>query len=79
MDLSKLVKKGLYEVSTEFKKEENLELIKNDLLNPVIEHVIEKLYPYFVKLTIGLILLFLLLLVIMILNVKFICKIIICL
>jgi hypothetical protein len=72
MDLSKLVKKGLYEVSTEFKKEENLELIKNDLLNPVIEHVIEKLYPYFVKLTIGLILLFLLLLVIMILNVKFI-------
>jgi hypothetical protein len=72
MDLSKLIKKGLYEVSTEFKKEENLELIKNDLLNPVIEHVIEKLYPYFVKLTIGLILLFLLLLVIMILNVKFI-------
>jgi hypothetical protein len=72
MDLSKLIKKGLYEVSTEFKKEENLELIKNDLLNPVIEHVIEKLYPYFVKLTIGLILLFLLLLVIMILNVRFI-------
>ena len=54
------------------KKEENLELIKNDLLNPVIEHVIEKLYPYFVKLTIGLILLFLLLLVIIILNVRFI-------
>ena len=72
MDLSKLIRKGLYEVSTEFKKEENLELIKNDLLNPVIEHVIEKLYPYFVKLTIGLILLFLLLLVIMILNVRFI-------
>ena len=74
MDLSKLVKKGLYEVSTEFKKEENLELIKIDLLNPVIEHVIEKLYPYFIKVTIGLILLFLLLLVIIILNVRFIFK-----
>jgi len=74
MDLSKLIKKGLYEVSTEFKKEENLELIKNDLLNPVIEHVIEKLYPYFIKVTIGLILLFIVLLVIIFLNIRFILK-----
>ena len=74
MDLSKLIKKGLYEVSTEIKKEENLELIKNDLLNPVIEHVIEKLYPYFIKVTIGLILLFIVLLVIIFLNIRFILK-----
>jgi|TARA_B100000683_G_scaffold277558_1_gene336917 hypothetical protein len=74
MDLSKLIRKSLLEVSDEFKKEENLDIIKNDLLNPVIEHVIEKIYPYFIKLTIGLILLFLLLLVIIILNIRFIFK-----
>lgn len=74
MDLSKIIRKSLLEVSDEFKKEENLDIIKNDLLNPVIEHVIEKIYPYFIKLTIGLILLFLLLLVIIILNIRFILK-----
>ncbi len=74
MDLSKLIRKSLLEVSGEFKKEENLDIIKNDLLNPVIEHVIEKIYPYFIKLTIGLILLFLSLLVIIILNIRFIFK-----
>lgn len=74
MDLSKLIRKSLLEVSDEFKKEENLVIIKNDLLNPVIEHVIEKIYPYFIKLTIGLILLFLSLLVIIILNIRFIFK-----
>ena len=74
MDLSKLIRKSLLEVSDEFKKEENLDIIKNDLLNPVIEHVIEKIYPYFIKLTIGLILLFLLLLIIIILNIRFIFK-----
>ena len=74
MDLSKLIRKSLLEVSDEFKKEENLDIIKNDLLNPVIEHVIEKIYPYFIKLTIGLILLFLSLLVIIILNIRFIFK-----
>ena len=74
MDLSKIIKKGLIEVSSEFKKEENMDIIKNELLNPVIEHVIEKLYPYFIKVTIGLILLFIVLLVIIFLNVRFILK-----
>ena len=50
MDISILIKKSLNEIKNEFKKEDNMYIIKKDLLNPVIEHIINELYPYFIKL-----------------------------
>jgi len=74
MDLSSLIKSSLNEISTEFKKKENQDLIKNDLLNPVIEHVIEQLYPYFIKILIFIILLIVIMMTGIFLNIRVIYK-----
>ena len=56
----------------EFKKEDNIKHIKEELLNPIIEHIIHQLYPYFLRLTFGIISLLILLIVILFLNIRII-------
>ena len=72
MDLSILIHKSLNEVKNEFKKEENMDIIKKDLLNPVIEHIVNELYPYFIKLIFGFISLLFLLIIVIFLNIRII-------
>lgn len=72
MDISILIKKSLNEIIKEFKKEDNIKHIKEELLNPIIEHIIHQLYPYFLRLTFGIISLLILLIVILFLNIRII-------
>ena len=74
MDLSTLIHKGIIEIKDEFKKETNFNIIKHDILNPLIQNIIEQLYPYFIKITICIILLSILLMIIIILNIQIIYK-----
>ena len=53
MDLSVITKKILSEISEELKQDDNMNIIKHDILDPIIRHIINELYPYFIKLSIG--------------------------
>ena len=49
MNLSTITKKVLLDISEEFKKDDNMEIIKSEILNPMIRHIIDELYPYFIN------------------------------
>tara|TARA_B100000035_G_C21002186_1_gene555508 strand:+ start:762 stop:989 length:228 start_codon:yes stop_codon:yes gene_type:complete len=74
MDLSFFINKTIQEIRMEINKEKNMKIIKEDILNPCIEHVIKELYPYFVKGFIIIIILFIFLICIFMLNLKIIYK-----
>jgi len=70
MDLNKIMKSILEELSNEIKDKDNFMIIKKDILNPIIEDVVNELYPYFMKVTIVFITLFILLIIIIFLNIR---------
>ena len=72
MDLSVIINKSLNEIKNELKREENMDVIKIDILTPIIEHIITELYPYFIKLIFGILLLLTLLLITIFLNIRII-------
>ena len=74
MDFNFIIKKSVQDICEEVKKEENMDLIKSDVLNPIIEHVIMQLYPYFFKFVIGFSLLFVLVVILIVLNLRIIYK-----
>lgn len=74
MNLDSIIKKILEELSLQVKDETNFKIIKQDILNPIIEDVINELYPYFMKVTIIFITLFILLIIIIFLNIRVIYK-----
>ena len=74
MDFNFIIKKSVQDICEEIKKEDNMELIKSDVLNPIIEHVIMQLYPYFLKFVIGFSLLFVLVVILIVLNLRIIYK-----
>jgi hypothetical protein len=74
MRLSEIIKKIIIELSNEIKKEENMKLIKSDILNPIIKEIIDELYPYFIKCLIGIIVILFFLILTIILNLRVILK-----
>lgn len=70
MNLDSIIKKILEELSLQVKNEQNFRILKKDILNPIIEDVINELYPYFMKATIVFITLFILLIIIIFLNIR---------
>ena len=74
MDFNFIIKKSVHDICEEVKKEENMDLIKSDVLNPIIEHVIMQLYPYFFKFIIGFSLLLVLVVILIVLNLRIIYK-----
>jgi len=46
--------------------------IKHEILNPLIEHIIQELYPYFLKIIVVIIILFILIIFIIVLNLRII-------
>ena len=69
-----MIKKSITEICNEVKKEENMNLLKQDILNPIVEHVMFQMYPYILKFIIGFILLVVLILFLIILNLRIIYK-----
>ncbi len=72
MDLSSITKKVLSQISEEIKKDDNMDFIKSDILDPIIRHVISEIYPYFIKITIGAIIILIFLLITLFLNLRII-------
>ena len=67
-----LVKNIIKDINTEIKKEENSNYIKYEILNPLVEHIVQQLYPYFFKMIIIVIIFFILIIFIIILNLRII-------
>ena len=74
MEIDKICKDIVSLCSNEFKKDENMDIIKQDVLNPIVEHVILQMYPYILKFVIGFALLFILIVFLVILNLRIIYK-----
>lgn len=72
MDLSVITKKVLSEISDEVKKEDNMNIIKHDILDPIIRHIIDELYPYFIKISIGAIIILVFIVITLFLNLRII-------
>ena len=70
MDLASITKKILNEISCEIKNEENMNIIKHDILNPIIKNIIDELYPYFLKLSIAIIIIFIFIIIMIFLNLR---------
>jgi hypothetical protein len=73
-DYNYLIKKSIIDVCNEIKKDDNMEIIKTDILNPVIEHVIFQITPYFLKVLIAIIILIIVLIILIFLNLRIIYK-----
>jgi len=72
MSFEILINNSIKDVTQELKKEKNMNYIKYELLNPLIEHIIQELYPYFLKIIIVIIILFILVIFIIVLNLRII-------
>jgi len=67
-----LINNTIKDLNTELKKEKNMNYIKYEILNPLIEHIIKELYPYFLKIIIVIVILFILIIFIIVLNLRII-------
>ena len=47
MSFETVVSKILESMKEEIKKEENILIINNDIIRPIVEKVIDNIYPYF--------------------------------
>ena len=74
MDFPFIIKSIVKEVSEELKKKENITLLKDDILNPIIGHIISELYPYIIRLIVVIMLIFIFLMITIFLNIKIILK-----
>lgn len=64
------IKKILLEVSEEVNNDENMVLIRNDILKPIIAQVLDELNPFFIKLIVIIISIIVFLLITIILNIR---------
>jgi len=69
-----LINNIIKDLNYELKKDKNMDYIKQELLNPLIEHIIQELYPYFLKIIIVIVVLFILIIFIIVLNLRIIYK-----
>ena len=72
MSFEILINNSIKDVTHEIKKDKNINYIKYELLNPLIGHIIQELYPYFLKIIIVIIILFILVIFIIVLNLRII-------
>lgn len=74
MNLSIITNRILLNIKDELEKVENIEIIKKDILGPMIKHTINELYPYFFKAMIIIIITLLFLMITIFLNLRVIFK-----
>ena len=72
MSFEILIKNCIKDLNNEIKKEENTKYIKYEILNPLVEHIVQQLYPYFLKMIIIVIIFFVLIIFIIIVNLRII-------
>jgi hypothetical protein len=70
MSFETITRKLLDSVKREIKKEEHIDTINNDIIKPIVDKVLEQLYPYFFGFSIIIIFIVVSVFVILCLNVK---------
>lgn len=70
MSFETITRKLLESVKKEIKKEEHIDTINNDIIKPIVDKVLEQLYPYFFGFSIIIIFIVVSVFVILCLNVK---------
>ena len=74
MNLSTITSNILQNFKNELEKEENIVLIKQDLLRPIIKYTLDELYPYLFKCIILITAILLFLFIAIFLNIKIMLK-----
>ena len=74
MNLSEIIYNFIGETGEEIKKEENMELLRENIINPVINEIVDGLYPYILRILVSTIFFIVILLITIILNIKVILK-----
>lgn len=70
MSFEKITNKLLDSIKIELKKEEHINLINNDIIKPIVNKVLEQLYPYFIGASLVIAFVVISVFVILCLNVK---------
>jgi len=70
MSFNLVVNKLLNNAKEELQNEENLNLLKNDVLKPIVEQIFYLMYPYFIGVSIVFTLVIMMIFVILFLNIK---------
>ena len=52
MSLHDIVKACIDEIISEINKEDNMKLLKEDIINPIIKDIMDGFYPYIIKIII---------------------------
>ena len=70
MSFETITRKLLDSVKREIKKQEHIDTINNDIIRPIVDKVLEQLYPYFFGFSMIIIFIVVSVFVILCLNVK---------
>lgn len=70
MSFETITRKLLDSVKREIKKEEHIDTINNDIIKPIVDKVLEQLYPYFFGFSMIIVFIVVSVFVILCLNVK---------
>ena len=70
MSFETIARKLLDSVKREIKKEEHIDTINNDIIKPIVDKVLEQLYPYFFGFSMIIVFIVVSVFVILCLNVK---------
>ena len=70
MTVEKIINKLLKDLKDELNKKENRCIIENDILEPLIENILTKIYPYIIGLSLLYLIMFISIMMIFVLNIK---------
>ena len=70
MSFNTIVKKLLTNAKDELKEEENIKILKDDILQPIVEQIFYVMYPYFIGVSLVVIFIIMLIFIILFLNIK---------
>ena len=70
MTIELIVNKLLTNLKDEINKKENKCIIENDILEPLIENILTKIYPYIIGLSLLYLIMFISIMLIFVLNIK---------
>ena len=48
MSIEIITQKLLNSIKYEIQKEQNMNIINNDIIKPIVENILDKIYPYFI-------------------------------
>ena len=70
LNFKKCIRNILFELSSEINKDENMLMIRNDILNPIISQILDEIQPYFIKLIVVIVSITIFLIITIILNLR---------